>query len=196
ELMRYFHQAAEALDYLHDKKVQHRDIKPENILLTEGNVRVADFGLAKAQGTQRMMSGTFAGTPLYMPPETWEDKTHVHGDQYSLAATFFELRTGRRLFKDAGLPSLMQSHLHETPNLDPLGADEQRVLLRALSKNPEARYPDCLTFVRSLEKAVAVELPTETAPQPAAPGSPTPSDNALRTLVPGKAPKPPLPRTP
>jgi formylglycine-generating enzyme required for sulfatase activity len=159
ELMRYFRQAAEALDYLHGKKVQHRDIKPENILLVDNNVRVADFGLAKDQGTKRMVTGTFAGTPLYMPPETWNDKTHIHGDQYSLAATYFELRAGRRLYKDAGLPSLMQSHLHEKPVLDPLRPAEQQVLLKALSKNPEERYSSCMEFMQHLERAVAPEMP-------------------------------------
>jgi hypothetical protein len=190
ELLRYMRQTAEALDYLHEKKVQHRDIKPENILLTEGNVRVADFGLAKAQGTQRLMDGTFAGTFFYMPPETWNEKTHVNGDQYSLAATYFELRTGRRLFKEASAPALMICHLQATPNLDPLGADEQRVLLRALAKNPDDRYSNCMTFVRALEKAVAGELPAQAGSLPAAPQTPTAGDHDRYTVVPGQGTKP------
>jgi serine/threonine protein kinase len=189
ELIRYMRQAAEALDYLHAKKVQHRDIKPENLLLCDGHVRVADFGLAKAQGTQRMATGTFAGTPLYMPPETWEDKTHVHGDQYSLAATFFELRTGRRLYKNAALPSLMHSHLHETPSLDPLGQEEQQVLLRALAKDPEERYPDCLTFVHALEKAVVGEMPAGAVPWSIA-ASPTETGDAVNTIIPSAGARP------
>jgi len=184
ELMRYLRQTAEALDYLHQKKVQHRDIKPENILLTDGNVRVADFGLAKAQGTLRMVTGTFAGTPMYMPPETWEDKTHINGDQYSLAATFFELRTGRRLYKDSALPALMNSHLHETPNLAPLGKEEQQVFLKALAKNPEERFPNCLSFVYALEKAVAGELPVESFSLPGAPGNATAANSDLHTVAP------------
>jgi serine/threonine protein kinase len=186
ELIKYFRQAAEALDYLHSKKIQHRDIKPENILLVEGNVRVADFGLAKAQGTQRMMEGTFAGTPLYMPPETWEDKTHINGDQYSLAATFFELRTGRRLYKDSGLPALMHNHLHEKPRLDPLGKDEQDVLLKALSKNPEERFPDCQSFVNALVRAATLELPPDAAGLAPAHGSPTATESVLNTILPSK----------
>jgi hypothetical protein len=132
------------------------------------------------------MSGTFAGTPLYMPPETWEDKTHVNGDQYSLAATFFELRTGRRLYEDTALPALMHSHLHVKPKLDPLGQDEQQVLLKALSKNPEDRYPDCQTFVNALVRAVAHELPAEGTALAASPGYPTATDSVLNTVVPGK----------
>ncbi|MBI3408939.1 MAG: protein kinase [Planctomycetes bacterium] len=185
ELLKYFRQTAEAIDYLHSKKVYHRDIKPENILLTEGNVRVADFGLVKGQGSQRLMSVSFAGTPLYMPPEAWEDKNHLHGDQYSLAAAYFELRVGRRLYKEGGLPSLMQSHLHEIPKLDPLGEAEQKALHKALSKNPDDRYPTCVEFVHALHKAVAAELPMDSALLPASP-TPTSLATEINTIAPGK----------
>src|SRR5262249_34792585 len=113
-------------------------------------------------------------------------KTHIHGDQYSLAATFFELRTGRRLYRDTGLPALMRGHLHEIPSLDPLGQEEQRVLLKALSKNPEERYPDCLSFVHALGRGVAREMPAESVALPATPGSPTATDSGMHTIVPGQ----------
>ncbi|MCI0377799.1 MAG: bifunctional serine/threonine-protein kinase/formylglycine-generating enzyme family protein [Gemmataceae bacterium] len=184
ELLKYFRQSAEAIDYLHSKKVQHRDIKPENILLVEGNVRVADFGLAKATGSIALKSATFAGTPLYMPPETWNDKSHPNGDQYSLAIAYFELRTGRRLFKDGGLPSLMRAHLEESPNLDPLGEAEQNVLKKALAKNPEDRFSSCLQFVQDLERAVAHELPLEFSATTLG-QSPSIADTQQNTIMPG-----------
>ncbi|MCI0641317.1 MAG: bifunctional serine/threonine-protein kinase/formylglycine-generating enzyme family protein [Gemmataceae bacterium] len=184
ELLKYYRQSAEAIDYLHSKRVQHRDIKPENILLVEGNVRVADFGLAKATGSIALKSATFAGTPLYMPPETWNDKSHPNGDQYSLAIAYFELRTGRRLFKDGGLPSLMRAHLEESPNLDPLGEAEQNVLKKALAKNPEDRYSSCLQFVQDLERAVAHELPVQFSATPLG-QSPSVADTQQNTIMPG-----------
>lgn len=186
ELLKYMRQSAEALDYLHERNVQHRDIKPENILLTEGAVRVADFGLAKAQrGSMGLVSGTFAGTPHYMPPEVWEDQAHVHGDQYSLAATYFELRVGRRLYKESGLPALMTSVLRGTPNLDPLGPEEQQVLLRALARNPEARFSTCMAFVEALEKATAPAPPISTL-MPVADNAPSTATSAApATLVGG-----------
>jgi formylglycine-generating enzyme required for sulfatase activity len=162
DLVRWTREASEALDYLHDKGVQHRDIKPENILLSEGNVRVADFGLARHQATRRLASGSGAGTPLYMPPEAWNDKVHANSDQYSLAATYAECRLGRRIYDSDGLASLMQAHIHEKPKLDPLPPDEKKVLIKALAKNPDHRYPTCRAFADDLMRAAMKTLPPGT----------------------------------
>jgi hypothetical protein len=159
ELIGYLREAAEALDYLHQKGVQHRDVKPENILVCEGVVRVADFGLARAQQTRQLDSGSAAGTPVYMPPEAWQDKIHANSDQYSLAATYAECRFGHRLFDANGLPKLMDAHLTKTPALEGFAEPEKKVLLKALAKNPEDRYPNCVAFAEALEEAVAPELP-------------------------------------
>jgi formylglycine-generating enzyme required for sulfatase activity len=153
ELLRHVREAAEALDYLCTEGVLHRDIKPENILLLKGHVKVADFGLAKLQPAQRSLSGTTAGTPAYMPPETWHGKVHAHSDQYSLAATYAELRLGRRPFAGSSLVEAMTAHLEGAPNLEGLPAAEQQVVCKALAKKPEERYPSCLDFVRTLEAA-------------------------------------------
>jgi hypothetical protein len=90
----------------------------------------------------------------------------------------------------------MHNHLHVMPCLDPLDDEEQQVLLKALSKNPEERYPDCLTFVRALERAVAAELPAASTTLPAAPGSPTATDKSENTIVPGQVAPPAAWRVP
>ena len=70
ELLRYFHESAEVLDYMHGQRVLHRDIKPQNILILRSHAKVADFGLALLQQSQRaLLTATGCGTPAYMAPE-------------------------------------------------------------------------------------------------------------------------------
>jgi serine/threonine protein kinase len=156
ELVRYLGQAAEALDFLRSRQVLHHNVKPDNILLVQGIAKLADFSLARLfQST--VVSVTGLGTPAYMAPETWASKASEHSDQYSLAVAYAEMRLDRRLFA-GDLVQLMTAHLTGIPDLQPLPEAEQQVLLRALAKKPEDRYPDCISLVRELE--AALDLPT------------------------------------
>ena len=184
ELIKLLREAAEALDYLQEKGVQHRDVKPENILVCEGTVRVADFGLARSQRTRSLDVESAAGTPVYMPPEAWQDKIHANSDQYSLAASYAECRFGKRVFDAEGLPKLMKAHLTQTPPLDGFAEPEKAVLLKALAKDPETRYPSCIAFVEALEEAVAPQLP-EGALKRFAKGGPRKLSNRDRGLIAG-----------
>lgn len=155
ELLSYFRDAAEGLDWLHWQGVLHRDIKPENILLKKGYAKVADFGLARAQTRAgAMTSVSFAGTPAFMPPEMWAGKASKHSDQYSLAFTYAQLRMGRRPLKGDDFVQVMNSALEDEPDLEGLPEAEQTVLRRALSKQPEERFDSCVDFVEALERAL------------------------------------------
>jgi serine/threonine protein kinase len=73
ELLRYFREAAEALDYLHGEHILHRNVKPANLLLLLGHAKVGDLLHQYAQGV-------LAGTPAYRAPETWQSQVSLHSD--------------------------------------------------------------------------------------------------------------------
>ena len=138
-----------ALQYAHDNGVVHRDIKPENILIsTAGEVRIADFGLAKLAGTvdSRPLTGTWQvmGTPHYMAPEQFEKPTTVdhRADIYSLGVVIYELLTGELPLGRFPLPS-------EKAQLD-TRLDE--VVLRSLDKEPDRRYQQATDVASAVEE--------------------------------------------
>jgi serine/threonine protein kinase/uncharacterized caspase-like protein len=167
ELLKYFAEAAEALDWLHARSVLHRDIKPDNILLLQGHAKVGDFGLARELTAGHSQTASHSGTPAYMAPEMWGGKVSQHTDQYCLAAAYAELRLDRRLFPGRDLFELMTQHISTAPNLDPLPVAEQAVLLRALAKKPEERYVSCAAFAEALQQALVQGPGPLGSPEPA-----------------------------
>jgi hypothetical protein len=153
-LLRYIRDAAEALDHMNEKhNLQHLDIKPRNLFLISERVKVADFGLVKHLERQSA-SGLLGGvTPLYAPPETFSGKISETSDQYSLAIVYQELLTGQRPFSGKNVRQLAQQHLQEEPELRMLPEAERPVVARALAKDPNKRFPNCLAFVRALYTA-------------------------------------------
>jgi serine/threonine protein kinase len=151
ELLGYMRDVANGLDALSAKQVQHRDVKPANLLLLASAVKVADFGLAKAL-EHTVASNSGAGTLAYTAPECFKGKLTQQSDQYSMAVTYYHLRTGRLLFK-GDQARVMYAHLEGEPDLSNLPSTEGGVLARALSKEPSNRWPNCMAFVAGLIEA-------------------------------------------
>jgi len=142
-------QICTALQYAHEEGVVHRDIKPENILLDkQGNVKIADFGLAKLANSSAEMftlTGTHQvmGTPRYMAPEQMEGSHSVdrRADIYSLGVVFYEMLTGEPPVGHFELPS-------KKANID-VRLDE--VVLRSLAQDPERRYQNASEVKKDVE---------------------------------------------
>jgi serine/threonine protein kinase/tetratricopeptide (TPR) repeat protein len=169
ELLDQMEDAAKGIDFLNSARhdlgegpvaLQHCDIKPQNLLLVGTSVLVCDFGLARVLGDQAAAQSTTgaAGSPAYMAPECIRDQRPSHAtDQYSLAITYYELRTGRLPFDAETYVGVMDVHLKGLLDLSRLPAAEQAVIRRATEMDPKNRFPSALALVRALRKAVTGE---------------------------------------
>jgi serine/threonine-protein kinase len=111
EVMCIMADVADALDYAHKNGVIHRDIKPANImLLSDGTVKVTDFGIARIVEYSTTHTKMIQGTPSYMSPEQVNgEKVQGPSDLFSLGAVFYELLTGKKAFSGECVSSIMYS---------------------------------------------------------------------------------------
>ncbi|MEM9366884.1 MAG: protein kinase [Planctomycetota bacterium] len=152
-LLSYLHDAADALDYLHQEfQLQHLDIKPGNLLLLSGHAKVADFGLLKdlREVEQSIVGGL---TPIYAAPEVFDGQPSINSDQYSLAIMYQELLTGTRPFDGRTIAQLATQHVHSAPNLKPLPPADRAAVAQALEKDPQQRFGSCKEFLEALRTA-------------------------------------------
>src|SRR5579884_1778214 len=158
-------QAASALQYAHDRQIIHQDVKPTNFLVRSNNdsparldLLLTDFGIAKLDTFTASMSQNIRGTPAYMAPEQCEGQSVPASDQYALAVMVYELLIGRPPFQGNAM-QIMYAHVHVPPHppsgLNPhLPAALDGVLLRALAKKPEDRYPSISAFAIAFQQAL------------------------------------------
>ena len=163
---------ADALDYAHAQGIVHRDVKPANVmLLKDGSIRVADFGIARITASSKTATGTVMGTPSYMSPEQVAGKkVDGRSDLFSLAVALFELMTGEKPFKGGdGIGTLLfQIANDQHPNVltvkPGLPPALRTIIDKGLAKNPDGR------FQRGSEFAVALRAVLKGGPEITIPG--------------------------
>ena len=151
---------ADALGFAHKQQVVHRDIKPANLMYDPSTdvLKITDFGIARLTGAGTTRTGIVLGTPSFMSPEQLEGRTVTgHSDLFSLGVSLFQLLTGRLPFAADSMTGLMQQ-IAEAPH-PPLRAFRpdlpdcvDRVIDRALAKNPDSRFDSGAQMAAALEE--------------------------------------------
>jgi len=157
-------QVAASLAYAHEKGIIHRDVKPSNILLPKPEwPLLTDFGLAKiVGGTHLTQTGAIAGTPAYMSPEQGRGDTLDHRtDIYSLGIVLYEMTTGVVPFKAETPMAVIVKHIIEPLPLPRAVNPElpeavERVILKALAKDPQDRFSNANEMADAFTAAVAM----------------------------------------
>ncbi len=181
EAMRIITEVVSALRYAHDRGVLHRDIKPANIMLTGGYAVVMDFGIARAMdkaATRLTETGILVGTPAYMSPDHLDGKADTRSDIYAVGCVLYEMLTGSPPFTGPTAHAVLLKHL--TSDVTPLSSVRREVprhveliVMRALAKKPEDRFPDMASLHAELQVAatacVNCEVPSVGNSIPTAP---------------------------
>jgi hypothetical protein len=163
QIRRIISQVGDALDYAHAHGLIHRDVKPSNVLLDErGNCLLTDFGIAKIleSGSKLTVTGGIIGTPAYMSPEQGlGEKVDGRSDIYALGIMLYEMGTGRVPYQAETPMAIMIKHLND-PLPPPRRLNQalpetvERVILKALAKQPQDRYATAGEMVRALQAAI------------------------------------------
>ena len=173
----YLKELAPALQHAHDQHILHRDIKPDNILIgRQGELLLSDFGIALLSRTGRTTSmqapTNTGGTPYYMAPEQFRGRPEKASDQYALAVVTYEWLCGTIPFSEGDWIQLGFQQIHEP--VPPLRASVptlpirvEQVILKALAKAPEDRFPTITHFVEALSTAQQEDaVPTQSISRP------------------------------
>ena len=172
-------QILNAARFAHRKGIVHRDLKPQNVLIDdEGRVRVADFGIARAgENSDITATGSVMGTAQYISPEQAQGKeTTPRSDIYSIGVILYEALTGRVPFEGDSAVAVALKQVSEAPRrpsaLKPkVPPALDAVVMRALAKDPDARFKDADAFLKALDAAER------------APDAPRPQDTAAYAAV-------------
>jgi serine/threonine-protein kinase len=155
-------QACQALSYAHEKGIVHRDIKPANIMILDNfDIKVMDFGIARFGGSSMTQTGLAMGTPSYIAPEVLQGKrADKRSDIFSLGVVLYEILVGQKPFKGESISALIYCILNDQPPMPSTINDKtptlfDRVVGKALVKNPEERFQNALEMETQLKEFVA-----------------------------------------
>lgn len=175
EAVEWMLQTASGLQAATEQSITHRDIKPTNLFLTtRGQIKIADFGLAKAADTESHLTitGEVLGTPHYMSPEQGQGaRVDFRSDLYSLGATFYHLLAGAPPFTADTPVAVIMKHLREEPvplrRLRPeLTPAFESIIHRLLQKAPNQRYRSYADLIADLRRIERGEAPRHGAAPP------------------------------
>jgi eukaryotic-like serine/threonine-protein kinase len=169
EVCRLGAQIARALHHAHAQGVVHCDMKPANVmLLPSGETKIMDFGIAWIETARfrRSSTGEFVGTPLYAAPEqAGSGKVDARTDVFSLGAIAYTLLAGRPAFAARSIPEIVERVLRHDPPppsrvVPGIPVYLDRVIGRAMAKEPDHRYPDALMLAEDLEDVLEGRPPS------------------------------------
>jgi ligand-binding sensor domain-containing protein/tRNA A-37 threonylcarbamoyl transferase component Bud32 len=206
DAVQYFTQIADALQYAHDHGVIHRDIKTSNVLIGDGKTcYLTDFGIAKLAASSAHFTGTggVIGTPAYMSPEQCHGlPVDARSDIYSLGIVLYEMLTGVVPFEAETPVAVVLKQINEPlppPRNLNMAIPEavEKVLFRALAKEPDHRYQSAADFSEALQDAFESFTEKQTvmfAHAPLAPAAMAPTQTAAPTAPVAAAPERARPR--
>jgi len=196
EVVRIMTEMLDALDHAHSQGVVHRDMKPANLILLEnGRVKVADFGIARVEKSELTQTGTVLGTPSYMSPEQFMGHpVDGRSDLFSCGVILYQMLTGEKPFTGESTTTIMYKVLREEPvppselNLS-LAPALDAVVKKALAKQPAQRFQTGHEFAQALQAALAgaamaaPQLAPATAPAAAMPAAAAPAPRVQEASV-------------
>jgi serine/threonine-protein kinase len=167
EIVRIMKELLAALGHAHKNGIVHRDVKPANIIiLGDGTVKVADFGIARIESSNLTQAGSVLGTPAYMSPEQFMGQTvDPRSDLFSAGVVLYQFLTGEKPFTGS-VTTIMHKVLKEQP-IAPSELNVQvpqafdALIRKALSKRPDERFQSAVEFAAALETAASGQAAAE-----------------------------------
>ena len=164
DVVRLMAELLDALEFAHNAGVVHRDIKPANVMVdADGHAKLADFGVARISDPDKpgaTQVGTMVGTPAYMSPEQVQgNKIDRRTDIFSAGVILYQFLTRTKPFQGGGAWSVAKMIVQDDPPapsliVDSIPPEFDRIVFRALAKNPDKRYQSALEFAQALQRAL------------------------------------------